>query len=71
MTRLRIKGKSTNYVVIAYMCLRATLSSVLPEGYDVGIFVDANVIIALTVLQFLLIEDDVVSGTGSQTSSPG
>ncbi|MEM8513516.1 nucleoside recognition membrane protein YjiH [Massilia sp. MP_M2] len=70
MTALRIKRKSTNYLVIAYMCLRAILSSVLPGGYHVEILIEANVIIALTVIQFLLVEYEVVSGKSSQTSSP-
>ncbi|MEG0082860.1 MAG: hypothetical protein RR775_13295 [Massilia sp.] len=71
MTTLRIKRKATHYLVIAYMCLRAVLSSVLPEGYDVGVFVESGVIITLAVLQFLLTEYDVVGSTGSRTSSPG
>lgn len=71
MTTLRIKRKATNYLVIAYMCLRAVLSSLLPEGYDVGIFVESSVIITLAVLQFLLTEYDVVGSTGVQASSSG
>ena len=71
MTTLRIKRKATHYLVIAYMCLRAILSSVLPEGYNVGIFDESGVIITLAVLQFLLTEYDVVGSTGSRTSSPG
>lgn len=69
MSTLRIKRKSTNYLVIAYMCLRAILSSVLPEGYDVGLFIDANVIIALLVAQFLFLEYEVAS-PGTLHESP-
>jgi len=71
MTILRIKRKSTNHLVIAYMCLRALLSSLLPGGYHVGMFMEASVIIALAVMQFLLIEYEVVDGRKSPLSSPG
>lgn len=71
MTTLRIKRKATNYLVIAYMCLRAVLLSVLPEGYDVGVFVESSVILTLAVLQFLLTEYDVVGSTGAQACLPG
>jgi hypothetical protein len=62
LTVLCIRRTSTNYLVIAYMCLRAILSSVLPGGYHVEIFMEANVIIALAVMQFLLVEYEVVDG---------
>ena len=68
MSTLRIKRKSTNYLVIAYMCLRAILSSVLPDGYDVGLFIEANVIIALLVAQFLFLEYEVASPRTSHES---
>lgn len=71
MTALRIKRKPTTYLVIAYMGLRAIASSVLPGGYDVELLMEANVIIALAVLQVLLIEYEVVDSKKSHTSAPG
>lgn len=59
MTTLRIKRKPTNYLLIAYMCLRAILGSALPGGYNVGILIELSVIIALFVVQFLLMEYEV------------
>ena len=58
---LRIKHKPTNYLLIVYMGLRAILSSALPGGYDVGILVELSVMIGLFVIQFLLMEYEVVS----------
>ena len=69
MTALRIKRKPTNYLVVAYMCLRAILSSALPGGDDLGIFIETNVIIALLVIQFLLMEYEAVrTGTSRNPS---
>jgi hypothetical protein len=58
---LRIKHKPTNYLLIVYMGLRAVLSSALPGGYDVGIFIDSSVMVGLFVIQFLLMEYEVAS----------
>jgi len=58
---LRIKHKPTNYLLIVYVGLRAILSSALPGGYDVGIFIEASVMVGLFVIQFLLMEYEVVS----------
>jgi hypothetical protein len=68
-TTLRIKRKPTNYLLIAYMCLRAILGSSLPGGYNVGIFIELSVMIALFVVQFLLMEYEVVSLGTSRHSS--
>ena len=66
---LRIKRKPTNYLLIAYMCLRVTLRSVLPGGYNVGILIELSVMIALFVVQFLLMEYEVVAlGTARESS---
>ena len=66
---LRIKRKPTNYLLIAYMCLRAILGSVLPGGYNVGLFIELSVMIALFVVQFLLMEYEVVAlGTSQECS---
>jgi len=68
-TTLRLKRKPTNYLLIAYMCLRATLGSVLPGGYNVGIFIELSAMIALFVVQFLLMEYEVVAlGTSQECS---
>jgi len=68
-TTLRIKRKPTNYLLIAYMSLRAILGSALPGGYTVGIFIELSVMIALFVVQFLLMEYEVVSlGTSHHPS---
>ena len=68
-TTLRIKRKSTNYLLIAYMCLRAILGSALPGGYNVGIHIELSVMIALFMAQFLLMEYEVVVLGTSQESS--
>jgi hypothetical protein len=65
---LRIKHKPTNYLLIVYMGLRAILSSALPGGYDVGTLVELSVMIGLFVIQFLLMEYEVVS-PGALTNS--
>ena len=68
-TTLRIKRKLANYLLIAYMCLRPTLGSVLPGGYNVGILIELGVMIALFVVQFLLMEYEVVAlGTSQECS---
>jgi len=68
-TTLRIKRKPTNYLLIAYMCLRAILGSVLPGGYNVGILIELSVMIALFMVQFLLMEYEVVAlGTSRESS---
>jgi hypothetical protein len=51
------------------MCLRAILGSSLPGGYNVGIFIELSVMIALFVVQFLLMEYEVVSLGTSRHSS--
>jgi hypothetical protein len=66
---LRIKHKPTNYLLIVYMGLRAILSSALPGGYDVGILVELSVMIGLFVIQFLLMEYEVVSPGALPNSS--
>jgi hypothetical protein len=68
-TTLRIKRKPTNYLLIAYMCLRAILGSALPGGYNVGILIELSVMIALLVVQFLLMEYEVVALGSSRESS--
>lgn len=68
-TPLRIKHKPTNYLVIVYMYLRAILSSALPGGYDVGIFIESSVMIGLFVIQFLLMEYEVASPGALRNSS--
>jgi hypothetical protein len=68
-TTLRVKRKPTNYLLIAYMCLRAILGSALPGGYNVGILIESSVMIALLVVQFLLMEYEVVALGTSQESS--
>ena len=68
-TTLRIKRKPTNYLLIAYMCLRAILGSALPGGYNVGILIELSVMIALFGVQFLLMEYEVVAlGTSRESS---
>jgi hypothetical protein len=68
-TTLRIKRKPTNYLLIAYMCLRAILGSALPGGYNVGILIELGVMIALFGVQFLLMEYEVVAlGTSRESS---
>jgi hypothetical protein len=68
-TTLRIKRKPTNYLLIAYMSLRAILGSALPGGYNVGILIELSVMIALLVVQFLSMEYEVVALGTSQESS--
>jgi hypothetical protein len=68
-TTLHIKRKPTNYLLIAYMCLRAILGSALPGGYIVGIHIELSVMIALFVVQFLLMEYEVVRLGTSRHSS--
>jgi len=66
---LRIKHKPTNYLLIVYMGLRAILSSALPGGYDVGIFIELSVMVGLFVIQFPLMEYEVASpGTLANSS---
>lgn len=66
---LRIKHKPTNYLLIVYMGLRAILSSALPGGYDVGIFIESSVMVGLFVIQFLLMEYEVASPATLPNSS--
>jgi len=66
---LRIKHKPTICLLIVYMGLRAILSSALPGGYDVGIFIELSVMVGLFVIQFLLMEYEVASpGTLANSS---
>ena len=52
------------------MCLRAILGSALPGGYNVGILIELSVMIALFMVQFLLMEYEVVSlGTSRESSN--
>ena len=69
-TTLRIKRKPTNYLLIAYKCLRAILGSALPGGYNVGILIEINLMIALFLVQFMLMEYEVVAlGTSRESSN--
>jgi len=69
-TTLRIKRKPTNYLLITYMCLRAILGSALPGGYNVGILIEINLMIALFLVQFMLMEYEVVAlGTSRESSN--
>jgi hypothetical protein len=68
-TTLRIKRKPKNYLLIAYMCLRAIVGSALPGGYNVGILIELSVMTALFMVQFLLMEYEVVAlGTSREFS---
>lgn len=57
---VKLKRKFTNYLIIYYMFLRAVAGSVLPPEYFPHIFIDAIVILVLTVIQCRLAEYEVV-----------